>query len=91
MHGHGLERNLLLSHALKQEVLRGQNLPSLLRGTMTVPSPCAPPTPSPVPHSRLPNLTLPYPTPPPPLATEGGLGRDGSLSPGSEMSLMKAL
>ena len=90
MHGHGLERNLLLSHALKQEVLRGQNLPSLLRGTMTVPSPCAPLTPSPVPHPRLPNLTLPHPTPIP-ATTEGGPGRDGSLSPGSEMSLVKPL
>ena len=42
------------------------------------------------PHSRLPNLTLPHPTPIP-ATTEGGPGRDGCLSPGSEMSLVKPL
>ena len=40
----------LLSHFYTQG--DGRNLPSLLRGTGTVPSPHAPPTPSPVPHSR---------------------------------------
>ena len=37
-----------------REFSAGQNLPSLLRGTGTVPSPRAPPTPSPVPAPPLP-------------------------------------